>query len=300
MPSKGFRHTKESKGKISKTLRERYKKHPPTGHPQSDESRKKISETLKRRWQDKNFKHEMLARIGMKGRQHSEETKRKMSETALQNIENGKKMPDKFRPFTLPGRPFSKETRQKMSKARKGKNLSDAHRRKIGEGVRNHKAKRRQEGIPLSDKELQHLKNIGFKKGKAHHFFGKHRTEIHCQRISDSHVGEKNPNWEGGKSFEPYPPEFNKPLKNRIRKRDNYTCQICGKHKSKHVHHINFNKDDCRDSNLITLCSSCNAIVNSNRDFWCNALFIELLLRGKKECHIIAKFRQFSKTATVW
>ena len=85
--------------------------------------------------------------------------------------------------------------------------------------------------------------------------------------------------WRGGISFEPYTIEFNKALKRYIRERNNYTCQICGKEHSKDVHHINFDKKDCRKPNLTTLCHSCHSkTTNGNRDFWTGALFIENLL----------------------
>lgn len=39
---------------------------------------------------------------------------------------------------------------------------------------------------------------------------------------------EKHPGWQGGKSFEPYTTEFNRQLKDLIRLRDGYRCQLCG------------------------------------------------------------------------
>ncbi len=54
-------------------------------------------------------------------------------------------------------------------------------------------------------------------------------------------MGEKSTSWKGGLSFEPYSPEWTDVLKNLIRERDNYTCQICFK-KGYPVHHIDYNK----------------------------------------------------------
>ena len=34
------------------------------------------------------------------------------------------------------------------------------------------------------------------------------------------------------------------------------------------VHHINYDKDDLFEFNLVTLCRSCNGKVNSRRDMW--------------------------------
>lgn len=80
-----------------------------------------------------------------------------------------------------------------------------------------------------------------------------------------------NPSWKGGLSFFPYPLIFNKRLKDFIRKRDNHTCQHCGKSSKKiklDVHHIDYNKDNCNEKNLICLCRSCHAKSNYNRDYW--------------------------------
>ena len=41
---------------------------------------------------------------------------------------------------------------------------------------------------------------------------------------------EKHPNWLGGKSFEPYGVEFNRVLKEKMRKKYSYRCQQCFRH----------------------------------------------------------------------
>ncbi len=86
-------------------------------------------------------------------------------------------------------------------------------------------------------------------------------------------TGENHPNWLGGKSFEPYSLEFNKSLKRRIRRRDKCVCQLCwrGEKEFKRklsIHHIDYNKQNCKDNNLTTLCTSCNNKVNYNRHDW--------------------------------
>ena len=87
-------------------------------------------------------------------------------------------------------------------------------------------------------------------------------------------VGKNNANWQGGKSFEPYSIEFNKPLKNSIRKRDNYICHLCGiqeieLNEKLAVHHIDYDKQNCSPNNLISLCRSCNTRANYySRKLW--------------------------------
>ena len=89
------------------------------------------------------------------------------------------------------------------------------------------------------------------------------------QRISESMRGENNVNWRGGPTK--YPTEFTERLKRKIRKRDEYRCAICGKNwrwgtLRYSVHHVDFNPDHCKPSNLITLCISCHMWTNGNRD----------------------------------
>ena len=86
---------------------------------------------------------------------------------------------------------------------------------------------------------------------------------------------EKHPVWQGGKSFEPYGLEFNNKLKEFIRERDNFTCQEC-RHTQKQlgyklpVHHRDYNKQNNNPNNLISLCHSCHAQTNYDRQDWIN------------------------------
>ena len=105
-----------------------------------------------------------------------------------------------------------------------------------------------------------HIK-IGKFKGKNNGMFGVHR------------YGEKNPNWKGGISKLPYPINFNKNLKIQIRKRDKFTCQLCNiieqeYYRALDVHHIDYDKFNLKDDNLITLCSSCHMRTNYDRLKW--------------------------------
>jgi len=84
---------------------------------------------------------------------------------------------------------------------------------------------------------------------------------------------DSNPNWNGGISFKPYTVEFTKELKESIRKRDNFSCQNCGTeekhyHRNLDIHHIDYDKTNCRVNNLITLCQKCNIKANFNRSYW--------------------------------
>jgi len=131
--------------------------------------------------------------------------------------------------------------------------------------------------------------------GKNNPFYGKHHTEKTKKKLSKLRIksqlseGDKNPNWRGGTENFPYPFEFNKQLKESIRKRDNFTCQNCVMTEEEHlivigielhVHHIDYNKQNCKKDNLITLCNSCNSRANFNRNYWLNYYQEKLLQLG--------------------
>ena len=111
-----------------------------------------------------------------------------------------------------------------------------------------------------------------FSKGQIPINKGKTITEEHRQRLRISKLG-KPAFWNGGSSYEPYGRQWSKALKTRIKQRDNHTCQECGVPEPEcihalHQHHINYDKQDCSESNLISLCSSCHSKTKFNREYW--------------------------------
>jgi len=97
-----------------------------------------------------------------------------------------------------------------------------------------------------------------------------------------NHDGENNPQWMGGKSFEPYGVDWTRSLKKSIRERDRYTCQICWEEPAVVIHHINYDKKNCNINNLITLCKSCHSKTNLNRKYWTETLYQSLKSRLDK------------------
>lgn len=116
------------------------------------------------------------------------------------------------------------------------------------------------------------MKTKGIKPIIIYSMKGKHHTKESKIKNRIAHLGEKSHCWKGGISFEPYTPEFNERLKEQIRRRDNFTCQLCGLIQNGHkhtVHHIDYNKKNNNPENLITLCTNCHSKTNIiNRNYW--------------------------------
>jgi hypothetical protein len=122
--------------------------------------------------------------------------------------------------------------------------------------------KKAMDNLEIMEKMCQNHSNVS---GENNPMYGIHR------------FGEKAPGWIDGRSYNPYPLEFNQELKESIRKRDNYECQNCGMTEEEHliiigtlleIHHIDYNKQNCNKENLITTCKQCNLRANANRTYW--------------------------------
>lgn len=92
-------------------------------------------------------------------------------------------------------------------------------------------------------------------------------------------AGDKHPAWVDGNCRNGYTSEFNPSLKKKIKQRDNYTCQLCGITEDQHrgrfnralcVNHIDFDKKNCSEGNLNTLCIGCNTKINWDREYYTN------------------------------
>ena len=130
------------------------------------------------------------------------------------------------------GKYLSEETKGKISKAKKGKHCSI---------------------------------NTEFKKGRI---ISKEIRDKISKTLKGKYTGSKCSSWKGGISSERYSVDWTDDLKRAIRKRDKYTCQVCGCEPAIYVHHIDYNKQNCNPGNLITLCCSCHIKTNFKRDYW--------------------------------
>ena len=171
------------------------------------------------------------------------------------------------------GKKRSEEIKKLWSEQRKGKGNSFYGRHHTDET----KEKLRKKSIEIHQNPEIHKKYIDalrkwhkehpdFTRGENNGFYGKHHKE-------GFNIGESNGMWNGGSSKEPYPFGFDDTLKEFVRKRDLYTCQLCNRTEKDldsifSVHHIDYVKKNIDLKNLITLCQSCHGKTNFNREDW--------------------------------
>jgi hypothetical protein len=147
------------------------------------------------------------------------------------------------------GRKMSEKTKIKIGLANKGKISWCAGKKRL----------------PFTE---EHKKNISLAcKGRKIWCEGKKLTKEHRNKLSLSHkgllIGVKHPQYKGGKYIgHRLETEQWDIIRKKVYKRDNWTCQICGKHCHKNIqcHHIIPYRHSLDDglSNLITLCVSCH------------------------------------------
>ena len=192
-----------------------------------------------------------------------EETKRKKRKSALEQFKDG--MPE--------------ETKKKLRKIKLGKKIPKS----------SEKLKRLyKEGKLTVWNKNKKGSQVAWNKGKPNYEIRgdnnpAKRIEVR-EKIGIAVTGEKNGQWQGGTSFEPYTKEFNNKFKRAIRKRDNQICMLCGIHREKlnkslFIHHINYNKEISLPQNCLSLCNSCHTKTNSNRKYWIS--FFQSLLSEK-------------------
>jgi hypothetical protein len=225
------------------------------GHFVSEETKKKISEKAKGRpspRKGKKLSEEQIKKMSefMKGKTpwnkgvpHTEKTKRKLKEA-------------------WKGRVVSEQTRKKLSEIGKGRTLSEETKQKLRNRICTEETR---EKLRKSTTGRKHSEETKRKLRKENLSLETRR------RISLAKMGPNNPSWKGGASFEPYCPLWvDQEYKQSIKLRDGNIClnPYCNKTINKLcIHHIDYNKKNCCPENLITLCSSCNAKANFDREW---------------------------------
>ena len=187
---------------------------------------------------------------------YSKETLRKISESMKRYYQEHPELREKYsKMFIGKGNPnYNNGDKIKGKKNPMfGKSHTDSTREKIKKKAKNRKTS----------------KETKAKMSKVH----RKRYESKNERVKSSQPGKLNGMWKGGISFHPYGVEFNNCLKEKIRKRDNYTCSYCKKKwkvgmNKLSIHHIDYDKKNNNSDNLITLCVRCHMKTNSRREFW--------------------------------
>lgn len=214
-----------------------------------------------------------MTKVGYK---QTEEHKKKVSETRKRLFKEGKMIPIIY----WQGKHRSEETRKKLSEATK-RAFREGRRTYCGGLKGKHHTEESRLKISLANRGKKHPLSEETKRKISNSEKGKKMSEEAKKKISLAFKGDKHPNWQGGKSFEPYGIEFNNNLKEQIRERDGYRCQECFRHQSELrtkankpykliVHHIDFNKQNNISLNLISLCRGCHQKTQFDRQNWIN------------------------------
>lgn len=96
-----------------------------------------------------------------------------------------------------------------------------------------------------------------------------HRPMGESLHLSGATRGEKNAAWKGGVAQWSYAFDW-KSIAKSVRKRDHWTCRLCGESfrgrlHQLHVHHINEDKTDNSEQNLVSLCAACHRSAHSDK-----------------------------------
>lgn len=194
---------------------------------------------------------------------------------------------------------FKKGNKYRLGQAPWNKDMKGIHLNPATEFKKGHPAPKTafKKGQPSWNKDKKIQTNTGkthFKKGNAGYWKGKNRPKETLRKISETL--KKNPirHWLG-KEFsdehrlklsrakggngkrEPYSFDWTYTLKEAIRQRDNYKCQMCGCPQEEcirklDVHHIDYDKKNCDPKNLLSLCMNCHRKTFKNRKHWARCL----------------------------
>jgi len=170
---------------------------------------------------------------------------------------------------TAKGRIMTDEQRKTLSLARKGK---------AARGVGWHHSDETKDKLKIksSGRKLSEEARKKISEGNK----GKIISAEHKRILSEVNSGSNNKAWRGGISKEPYTQNWTNKLKEMIRLRDSFRCQLCltpqqELHRKLHIHHIDYNKKNCTEENLISLCMSCHTKTGFNREQWQSVFAIQ-------------------------
>jgi len=137
-------------------------------------------------------------------------------------------------------------------------------------------------------------------RGKNNPMFGYIYSKKQLKKRSEIMKGNKNPAWKGGISFEPYCQVWkDKDYRKDIKEYYNYQCQnpfcLCDSNNLV-LHHIDYDKKNCKPDNIIPVCRSSNAKANMDRWFW-QEIYEEIVRIKQEKCvtKYVEKERKFKE-----
>jgi hypothetical protein len=242
----------------------------------------KMKQILKRKWKDANYRNNVIT--GIKKALNTQEAKIKKSKISRQLWND-----PQYREKVMNG--LSPDVRKKIGRKSRSLWKTKEYRNKIIEKINNpemlkkasERSKELWENNEFRTRNIEALNKPSVKKKQSEQaqkrwknpnyrktVIEKSNSYENRKRKSEKLSREKSHLWRGGVSFEPYSIEFNNTIRRHILKRDNNACQnpncVNGK-TSKHVHHIDYNKKNTSELNLITLCNNCHSSSNQNRKY---------------------------------
>jgi hypothetical protein len=216
-----------------------------------EDTLKKRSESLKLSWErDTERKKNLFKRLKGNNPAQGKEARRKISEA-------------------LKGRTHTEEQRAINSKAQLDYWANNPERRKELSIKRKNLWKNNKSYRDKMANSMAIVYNSSEFKNKISNAF---KRLWMTKEFREKHSGKNNPNWLGGISGESlYPLNWKEELKEIVRKRDGYICQVCLMPEEKlkrklHIHHIDYNKENCDLDNLISLCHNDHMRTNKPKD----------------------------------
>jgi hypothetical protein len=146
---------------------------------------------------------------------------------------------------------------------KKGKTLEECYGKEKADSMK--------KSYSVAFKGRKYSKETNMKKGRFGTENAMSRPDIKLKQILA--IRNHGKQWKGGLSYEPYSINFTRQLRQQIRNRDDNKCQFCCKSSIElgykcHVHHIDYDKLNYLEDNLISLCKECHAMTNWNRGKW--------------------------------
>jgi len=209
---------------------------------------------------------------GFTGRKHTELSKKKISESVRKTLSK-KEIRAKI---SIASRRFwqKEENRQTMRERMLGNNIS-----KVNSEVISQKAKKRWSHPMFREKMAKIFNDTSYKKNKSTKAKKNWCNPLYKNRVLTNQKkafqnpailakmtkwGAENHNWRGGIAFEPYGQGFTQKFKDKIKTRDNNNCALCSEVKNIDIHHIDFNKKNNVEENLISLCKHCHRKIHKH------------------------------------